>query len=131
MFLECQSRRGAVAEPVAGAAGRYRQMGRQAAAIFRWRHAAAQSEVAMETIFVYWLPLVLNIVLAVFLRTCWVTEAGNRIPRGLSYLLALLGFIPIGAWVVFVIALYITVVNWMNDNINLKENKFTRYWFKS
>lgn len=106
-------------------------MGRQIAAILGRRHAAAQSEIAMEVIFVFILPLILNIATLVFLRTCCERSSGKPVPRMLCYGLVVLAFIPIGSWIMFLILIVSIINNIADDDLNLKENRFNKFWFKS
>lgn len=85
----------------------------------------------METIFVYWLPLILNIALAVFLRTCTELRNEARMPRVISYLIVIVGFVPIVSWICACIGIILIIIMIVDDDLILRNNKFTRYWFKS
>ena len=85
----------------------------------------------MEVFFAFILPMILVLATVVFLRTCCERALGKPVPRLLCCALALLSLIPIGSW----IALFLLIVaiwnNIADDDLTLKENRFTRYWFRS
>ena len=85
----------------------------------------------MEVFFVFILPLVLDLAILVFMRTCLCLEKRRPIPRMLCYGLMLPACVPVVGWVEFVLLVIGIIGNTADGTLTLKENRFTRYWFRS
>lgn len=85
----------------------------------------------METFFLVILPLVLDLAIIVFMRTCLCLRGSRPIPRMLCYGLILPACIPVVGWMEFALLAIGIVGNTADGTIALKENRFTRYWFRS
>lgn len=81
-------------------------------------------------LFVWILPLILNIALAIFLRTCCVRENDGRVPRIVCYAEVVIAFVPILSWIELVVVAANIWGRISEGSLNLKHNRFTAYWFR-
>lgn len=79
-------------------------------------------------ILVYFLPILLGTILLIFWRT--MTEHDTRFPTRFHILLYfILSFIPGFGLLFFVIIVGFYIGLRVSDCINIKPNKFTKFWF--
>jgi hypothetical protein len=64
-----------------------------------------------------------------FLRTCTrIVDSGRKVPRLILLLSILLSLVP-GLGIVVAVTIFIVVIiNLSNNNLGIKDNRFTRFW---
>jgi hypothetical protein len=85
----------------------------------------------MYTFFIHVLPVILVILECWFLRTCVRLEDGEKIPRLILLLLILASFVPILGVVVAILTAVIVPVIISFGELEIADNKFTRFWIKN
>lgn len=74
---------------------------------------------------IFFIGFILVMALTIFWRKC----VEPRLSRFVCLIFTILGFIPIANLVTFIIGIVILAMLISNDDISLKENKFTKFWF--
>lgn len=77
----------------------------------------------------YILPIIFTLVLLVFWRTCTVYHESNFPTKFHIVLFFLLSLIPIVGIVSFCVLLVVYISNRVTDDLRIKKNKFTKFWF--
>ena len=86
----------------------------------------------LSTILIYFLPIIFTPVFLIFWRKCtvWGWDWDAKFPTRFHILLfSLISLIPIIGIVTFIVLLVVYVVLRVCDDISIKENKFSKYWF--
>lgn len=73
---------------------------------------------------VYIIPIILCIIEILILRFCF-----TGCPRILILVATLLSFVPIFNMVLFIVLLMVMIIYNDGEVLELKDNKFNRYWF--
>lgn len=76
---------------------------------------------------VFFIGFILIMALTIFWRKC----VDPRLSRFVCLIFTILGFIPIANLVAFVIGIVLLAISIKEDDVSLKENKFTKFWFDS
>jgi hypothetical protein len=84
----------------------------------------------MTAFFVYILPIILVMLECWFLRTCVRFENGKKVPRLLLLLLMLASFVPVLGLIESIAFIAIVAFNISFDDLEIADNRFTRFWIK-